>query len=269
MRTTYDLRGQDRPGLLVALHGLTGTRAQADTYLAGWDHPEIGILAPDLRGHGDSPSLGEAEDFTPHELAGDVEALVRGLGLAGRRIHVLGVSLGATVALELLRTATFDTGSAVFIRPSHGAGPAPHLRVNLRIADFLRDDPTTALDRLLASDEYAAVARISVRAAAGLRDKVTGPRAAERAMRLERGSTWTAFGADERVATPAEALIVGTLDDPLHPLPVAVEWHLRIEGSTMAVLPPRDGDPTAYAARMRETVQGFLSRAVATARAAS
>jgi pimeloyl-ACP methyl ester carboxylesterase len=254
----FSLDNADRPGIVVALHGLTGTRAQPLSYLSGFESPDFGVLAPDLRAHGDTAFIGDPNDFTPTQLAADVTALVRYLGLASRRVCVLGVSLGATVALELLRCGSLDIAAGVFVRPTHAVDPAQHLRVNALIASYLLDDRDAALGRLLASDEYREVAAISASAASGLRDKVTKPQSAERAMRLSMGAYWTAFVADEIVKSAAPSLVVAARNDPLHPVAVAEEWHARIENSTLTTLPPRDDDPVVHSALTRSTVQEFI-----------
>ena len=256
----YYLDHSDRPGLVIALHGLTGTSAQPLGYLSGLDSPEFGVLAPDLRWHGDTAFIGDPNDFTPTNVAADVVELVRHLDLASKRICVLGVSLGATVALELLRRDTLDIAAAVFIRPSHSATPAQHLHVNALIASYLLDDPESALTRLLGSAEYRRVEAISASAASGLRLKVTGPRSVERALRLRIGAGWTAFSADERVATTAPCLILAAPNDPLHPVSVADEWHARIAGSISMMLPGRDDNPVAHEALTRAAVQGFIGK---------
>jgi pimeloyl-ACP methyl ester carboxylesterase len=255
----FTLLGADRPGIIVALHGLSATRHQPEAYLEGFDMPELGLLAPDLRGHGETEILGEAEAFGPAQLGADVQALVRHLGLGSRRIVVLGISIGATVALELVRQAALDIVAAILIRPAHAATPAQHLRVNHSIAEYLRQDPERALERLVAGEEYRHVATVSERAAASLRDKVTADRAAERAARLAEGATWTAFAPGERFERAPAALIVAARNDPLHPRSVAEDWHRRIAGSQLAELPSRDADPVAYAALARSTVQAFLA----------
>ncbi len=254
----FALDHADRPGIVVALHGLTGTRAQPLSYLAGFESPEFGVLAPDLRAHGDTAFIGNPSDFTPSQLAADVTALVRQLGLDSKRVCVVGVSLGATVALELLRCGSLDIAAVVFIRPSHTADTASHLQVNALIASYLLEDPDSALSRLLASDEYRRVATISDSAASGLRNKVTKPRSAERAMRLAMGAYWTAFVPGEMVKSAVPSLVVAAQNDPLHPIAVAEEWHTRIENSTLVTLPSRDDDPVAHAALTRSAVQGFI-----------
>ena len=252
---------EDRPGLVIAVHGLTGTRAQPLALLAGTDTPEFGVLAPDLRAHGDTPFTGPATAFTPGQLARDVTELVQHLGLTSRRICVLGVSLGATVALELMRSRSLDIVAGSFVRPTHTSGPPAHLAVNRLIASYLRQDPATALDRLLASDAYRDVEAVSQSVASGLRDKVTKPRSAERAMRLEAGSRWTAFLGEERVDTPAPSLVIGMPRDPLHPLAIAEEWQARITRSSLVVIPSRDDDPDGSSSAARAAIRALLQDA--------
>jgi pimeloyl-ACP methyl ester carboxylesterase len=254
----FSLDHADRPGIVIALHGLTGTRAQPLGYLSGFESPEFGVLAPDLRAHGDTAFIGNTSDFTPSQLAADVTALVRQLGLGSKRVCVVGVSLGATVALELLRCGSLDIAAVVFIRPTHTAAPASHLQVNALIASYLLEDPNSALSRLLASDPYRRVATVSDSAASSLRDKVTKPRSAERAMRLAMGAYWTAFVPGEMVKSAVPSLVVAAQNDPLHPIAVAEEWHTRIENSTLTTLPSRDDDPVSHAALTRSAVQGFI-----------
>ncbi len=259
----FSLLHPERPGLIVGLHGLTGTRAQPLRYLEDSDSPEFGTLAPDLRGHGDTEFLGRPEDFGPVQLADDVTALLRRLGLASRPICLMGVSLGATVALQLLRDATLEVCGAVFVRPAHSAVPPPHLRVNALIASYLLEDPSTALARLIATDEYEAAAAASERAALSLREKVTKPRSAERLMRLDRGAFWMAFSAGEKVERNVPSLILAASQDPLHPVAVAEEWHSRISGSSLVTLPSVDEDPAGHWALARSSIAQFVAQKAA------
>lgn len=248
----------DRADLVVALHGLTATRRQPLALLEGIDLAGFGVLAPDLRAHGDTPLSGLPDAFTPARLAADVTELVDHLGLRSRRICVLGISLGATVALELLRAGTLVVAGGIFVRPAHAAGRPAHLAVNTLIADLLRDDPATALDRLVASETYLAVEAVSPSGAESLRRKTSEPGAAARVMRLDAGSRWTAFDRGERIAATIPSLVVGMPEDPLHPLGVAEEWHARIAGSSLVVVPSRDRDPAGAAAATRLAIAGLL-----------
>jgi pimeloyl-ACP methyl ester carboxylesterase len=259
----FSLRGSERPGIVVALHGLTGDSHQPLELLGGFDSPDWGVLAPDLRAHGDTAFEGEPEDFAPDRLATDVIELLESLALVGKRIRVLGISLGATVALLMARDPRIRVEAAVFVRPAHDIGTPANLEINLTIARLLRQDPSTALTRLVQREGYLEVARVSESGATGLRNKVTGPRSAERAMRLEQGSIWSAFDGDEPVELGIPALVVAAPEDPLHPVAVAENWHRRLPGSRLAMLPPRDTDPVAQTVQARMLVQTFLAEAAA------
>jgi pimeloyl-ACP methyl ester carboxylesterase len=94
LRLSWDRAGAGEP--LLLLHGigsthddLTAVRPQLD---AGYS-----TLAPDLPGHGGSPALRERPTITA--ITDAVEADLDELGVG--RVHVLGNSLGARVALEL------------------------------------------------------------------------------------------------------------------------------------------------------------------------
>ena len=256
---SFILSGPERPVLVLALHGLTGDSRQTMDLFAGLNAPGFGILAPDLRGHGGTDFQGEPEDFTPAVLAEDVVALLQHLGLSGKTLQLVGVSLGATVALELMRYSPLTIERAVFLRPAHDADTPRNLAVNLVIASLLRDHPSDALERLLRTDEYRLVANVSKAAAAGLRAKVTKPCSIERVARLERGSVWRAFAHDDDVVDAPPTLIVAAPADPLHPVSVAQSWQRRIRGSTLAMLPARDVDPTAQSREIARLVGSFLS----------
>lgn len=81
---------------VVMLHGLGGTCTQVWPYL---DTEEVGStrLAPDLRGHGRTPLVGDADAFTFHGLTDDLVALLDSLRYPPAT--VVGVSMGAAASL--------------------------------------------------------------------------------------------------------------------------------------------------------------------------
>ncbi|HTQ12675.1 MAG TPA: alpha/beta hydrolase [Rhizomicrobium sp.] len=91
MKLAHD-RGGEGPRLLVLLHGLGATRNVWRGLIAEgrWQGRWI---APDLRGHGDSP---HGASYALADHAGDVAELVDGAD-----VTVLGHSMGGAVALEL------------------------------------------------------------------------------------------------------------------------------------------------------------------------
>lgn len=89
---------EDSP--LVLLHGLTGHRDDFATVLPRLRerHPRLRLLAPDLRGHGDSTWNGDASSYTFERLVDDLGRFLDGLGVA--RCHLLGHSVGGMIALR-------------------------------------------------------------------------------------------------------------------------------------------------------------------------
>ncbi|WP_160351281.1 alpha/beta fold hydrolase [Bordetella sp. 15P40C-2] len=83
---------------VMLLHGI----AESARAFNGWV-PHLArhysVIRPDLRGHGNSPSVPPGTTLTVAQLADDIERLVERLG--SKRIHVVGAKLGAQVALEL------------------------------------------------------------------------------------------------------------------------------------------------------------------------
>jgi pimeloyl-ACP methyl ester carboxylesterase len=93
-----ELEGRGVP--LVLIHGLTGHR---DDFLPQLPllrerHPELWVVAPDLRGHGDSTHTGDAATFTFDQLVEDLRRFLERRGI--ERCHLLGHSLGGMVCLR-------------------------------------------------------------------------------------------------------------------------------------------------------------------------
>ena len=93
VRVACRLEGQGPP--LLLLHGLGGShddwRRQVPVFARRYR-----VVAPDLRGFGDSE---RQEPFTVQQHARDMAALLGALGLP--RAHVVGLSMGGAVAMEL------------------------------------------------------------------------------------------------------------------------------------------------------------------------
>jgi pimeloyl-ACP methyl ester carboxylesterase len=94
LRLTWDRAGAGEPLLLV--HGIGTTHADFAALRPGLD-ARFDVLAPDLPGHADSPPLSTRP--TIGAIADAIEADLDTLGLG--RVHVLGNSVGARIALEL------------------------------------------------------------------------------------------------------------------------------------------------------------------------
>jgi 3-oxoadipate enol-lactonase len=108
----YDLLGEGDPLLLI--HGGLGDRAMWAAQLPTLAR-HFRVIAPDLRGFGDSPSPTGPVSF--HE---DLRALLESVRM--ERAHVVGLSLGGRVALDLALTYPRLVRSLTLI----GSGLAGH-----------------------------------------------------------------------------------------------------------------------------------------------
>ena len=80
---------------VLAIHGISSQRKLWNWLRAG--DPSISLIAPDLRGRGDS--LAVAGDYSIRRHAADMGAVLDHLGIAA--IHVCGMSMGGFVAVEM------------------------------------------------------------------------------------------------------------------------------------------------------------------------
>lgn len=85
---------------LVLLHGLTGHRADFLPLLPclAVRRPGLRLLAPDVRGHGDSTHTGDAASFCFERLVDDLGRFLDGCGI--ERCHLLGHSFGGMISLR-------------------------------------------------------------------------------------------------------------------------------------------------------------------------
>ena len=84
--------------VILLLHGLGSTKADWDLQEEPFSE-DFRIIAPDLRGHGNSSKPKEKEDYGIPECAEDMKLLLDELGIA--KCMVVGFSMGGAVAFEM------------------------------------------------------------------------------------------------------------------------------------------------------------------------
>ncbi len=133
----------DAPAL-VLLHGYTGHARTWDAF-AGAMTDRYRVIALDQRGHGES-AWAPADRYGVEDMADDLEALVRALGLDG--FSVLGLSMGGMVATEYAgrRPAGLAALVIVDIGPELISAGAGRIRQNGRASDIFasRDEAFAA-----------------------------------------------------------------------------------------------------------------------------
>jgi pimeloyl-ACP methyl ester carboxylesterase len=148
LRTHYlDFPGGEPP--LVLLHGLSANAHSFGGLVAAGLSPAFRVIAPDLRGRGDSDKPARGYRMADH--AADVLALLDVLGL--ERVVMGGHSFGAFLSIYLAATRPERVARVVLIDAA------------LRLQPYVRDMLKPSLDRLTQVSPSAAAYLAQVRAA--------------------------------------------------------------------------------------------------------
>lgn len=149
----------DQPAV-VLLHGLVGHRGEWDDVLTRLD-PELRVLIPDLRCHGDS-QLGSAT-IDRSAFVGDIAAVIE--RLAPGRVVLVGQSIGGVLATLVAHAMPSAVGHLVLVEA--GAEPiTPEDRAGL--ARWFESWPERFADRLEAERFFGAEHRSTPAWIAGL-----------------------------------------------------------------------------------------------------
>jgi pimeloyl-ACP methyl ester carboxylesterase len=228
-RIAYDLKGEGPP--LVLLHGYVGDRRMWRPQIEALSD-EFTVVAWDAPGYGGSSD--PPESFALSEFADCLAAFIEALGLG--RVHVLGISFGGGLALELYSRHPELPMTLVLASAYAGwAGSLPaevveeRLTQALRLADMAPDELVTELMPTMLTD--SAPVELAKEFAASMREfHPVGLRANARA--------FAAAGLRDvlpRVAVPTLQLYGDR--DTRAPGNVARDIHAGIPGSKLVVIP--------------------------------
>jgi pimeloyl-ACP methyl ester carboxylesterase len=239
---------------VAVLHGLGADHGQPLT-LVGAPGPTWRWVAPDLRAHGGTTLPEEPADLTVPRLADDVAAL---LAEYDRPVTLVGISLGAAVALDLLAGHSLDVRAMVLVRPAWRWSPSPpNLAVLPLMGELLvSNEAGEARAGFVRHAEFRRLRQEAPAAAEALLEQFTAPRARERAARLVALPASAPRRPDRRVP----ALVVGNDLDPVHPIETALAVARDLEAEFRQV-PPRYDRPEEHSAQVRRLVRDVVAGA--------
>lgn len=244
---------------VLLLHGLGSDSARTLALLGPALPAGERVFAPDLRAHGDSTQIGSARDFSIADMTQGLVERIRSENFDAEPLTVIGISLGAALALQLAKLGTLPIECLVLLRPAFTDAALPrNLAVFPVIGELLHRHGTEWAEReFRRSGLYRTIQRESALGGAGTLEQFREPDAQQRAIRLIELPRNRAFAPGETLAL-APATIIAAPRDPVHPLAVAELWHRTLTDSTLVMVPARDDGLAAYVAAIRDAVRSAL-----------
>jgi pimeloyl-ACP methyl ester carboxylesterase len=246
---------------VVLLHGLGGESSQPLSLFAPVIPPTLTVVAPDIRAHGSSTVVGEASDFALQNLADEVASALIFAGHGATPLTLIGISMGAAIALRLALDPRLEVSDAVFVRPAFiDHGLPQNLRPFPVIAQLLADHGAVEGERRFRQGAlFARAAAESPVGADALLQQFRHPLAVERSRRLveiPRNRAWS--DASEPASVTACTAVVAAVGDPVHPITIARQWAEALPRPVYAEVPSRDAGYGAQVAASRQAVTRFL-----------
>jgi pimeloyl-ACP methyl ester carboxylesterase len=247
---------------VVLLHGLGGSRAQPLSLVKGLLPADAVVHAPDVRAHGASTLVGT--DFRLDTLADElVPALPDG------PLTILGISMGAALALRLAVRGDLEIERLVFIRPAFTDEPLPANLAGFPVMGALltskRSLPwASGAARAEAAYQrtahYRSLLAESPLGAEGAIEQFRAPDAAARAARLIEIPRNAAYTAAEIASVRVPATVIAAERDPVHPVSIAEDWAAGLGDAVLEHVPARDDSLRAYLTATREAIARGIQR---------
>ncbi|GAA2017739.1 alpha/beta fold hydrolase [Nakamurella flavida] len=224
---------------VVVLHGLGGDHRQALDLLP----PDLRAtrIAPDLPGHGDTDLDDRPVGFAP--FADLTAALLGDLAISGP-VPVVGVSMGAGVAVALATARPDLVDRLILVRPAWLDRPPTHLAVFRVVADLLGTlGPGAGAEAFTRTEEFAAVRAVSPTMAASLLGQFDRPHAVARRRVLATLPVDAPATAAAHAQLGVPTTVVAAPGDPVHPEALARTLAGWIPGAELVLVPAKGPDP--------------------------
>lgn len=253
---TYREAGPREANVLLLIHGFPLSaamwRPQLETPPAGWR-----VIAPDLRGFGDSPPAG-TDQTTMDAMADDLAALLQGLGI--RSATVCGLSMGGYVALALLGRHPARVKGLVLCDTKAGADSDEVRRARLQsAARVLAEGTSSVVDSMLPK----LLSPLALRSQPGLEQEVRGIMEAAPAPAVAAALRGMAARPDStpmlRTINVPTQIIVGA-DDQITPAGGAQLMVRGIPGARLDIIPEAGHLPNLEnTPAFKRVLEGFLA----------
>jgi 3-oxoadipate enol-lactonase len=247
---------------VVLLHGLTATRRYVLMGSRLLERSGYEVVAYDARGHGRSAPAAEPSAYGYEHLAGDLLAVLDGLGL--QRAILAGASMGAHTALRVALTAPERVMALGLITPAYepaAAAATQELSGWQALAEGLRREGVEGFVR--AYDFSAVPERWRETVERVMRQRLSAhqhPQAVADALEVVPRSRPFATMA-ELAAVQVPAVVVGSRDDadPGHPLALAERYAAALPDAQL-VVEAQDSAPIAWQGGQLSNVLAKLAR---------
>lgn len=246
--------GTGRP--MVFQHGLCGDANQPAQVFP----PDAGFrrVTLECRGHGGSES-GPAEHFSIARFADDVADLITARGLGPCVIG--GISMGAAIAMRLAVIRPDLASALVLARPAWLTDAAPaNMAPNALVGELLRYHPADSARAMFDDSSTAAqLANVAPDNLASLHGFFSRKHVAITADLLCRISAdGPGVSVEDLAQIRIPTLIIGTVQDFVHPLDHARTLARLIPNAQLAEITPKGVDAGAYQTEFRSTLGTFL-----------
>lgn len=252
--------------LVLHLHGLGGDHVQALGFTPaageisgaadGWRR-----VAPDMRGHGETEVLGEPASLTFAAFADDALAVLESMGELSTPAAIVGMSMGAEIALHVASARPDLVGALVLIRPAFAPGVARNemLPVYRRVRQLLEEMGAAGVTEFVRTPEYRSVAKRSEQAASSLVRQFERSGAAERAAVLTAIPSSEVLPLESVRSIGCPALVLVSPEDPAHPMTCGRVLAGVLPGAEpLVVLPKKSVAPGPHEEQMRAHIAHFL-----------
>ncbi|HEX5061535.1 MAG TPA: alpha/beta hydrolase [Kofleriaceae bacterium] len=246
---SYQEAGSGEP--IVLLHGLGSCAHDWEEQIEAFAS-SYRVIAPDLRGHGDTDKLTRS---TIAAMAEDVVQLLAELGI--QSVHVVGMSMGGMIAFQLALDAPQLVKSLVIVNSGPDAVPRTlrhRFAIFTRFA-LLRVVGLPRLTRVIANKLFPASGQEMLRRRFVERASTNDPTAYKAA--LDAIVSWSV--ADRLSSVVAPTLVISA-DQDYTPVSFKADYVAKLPNARLVVIPDsRHATPMDQPARFNATVLEFLA----------